>query len=63
MKAYIDRKNSELITVGFNPELARKYMLALGLENWGWIDELDDNTLCHRFPESWEIVKLEDEEK
>jgi hypothetical protein len=59
MKAYIDRKNSELITVGFNPELARKYMLALGLENWGWIDESGD----WRLPESWEIVKLEDEEK
>jgi hypothetical protein len=56
MKAYIDRKNSELITVGFNPELARKHMLALGLESWAWIAEADDRAN----PESWEIVKLEE---
>ena len=56
MKAYIDRKNSELITVGFNPELARKHMLALGLENWSWIAEADD----WGNPELWVIVKLEE---
>lgn len=56
MKAYIDHKNSELITIGCNPELARKHMLALGLENWAWIAEEDDRAN----PESWEIVKLEE---
>jgi hypothetical protein len=56
MKAYIDHKNSELITVGFNPELARKHMIALGLESWAWIAESDDRAN----PESWEIVKLEE---
>jgi hypothetical protein len=55
MKAYIDRKNSELVTVGFNPELALKYMIALDLENWSWIAEADD----WGNPESWEIIELE----
>jgi hypothetical protein len=56
MKAYIDSKNSELITIGFDPDFARKHMIALGLERWAWIDEKDDRAI----PDCWETINLED---
>lgn len=55
MKAYIDRKTSELITIGWMPEFAREQVTALGLTGWGWID---DNGRA--IPASWEEVELLD---
>ena len=54
MKAYIDRKSSELIITGFYPEFAREQMNFLGLERWGWIE--DDG--CRAIPDSWEEIEL-----
>lgn len=55
-KAYIDRINSELIVIGWNPNWAREQMLALGLKSWAWIDS-DDRAI----PDSWETIELLDE--
>jgi len=56
MKAYIDRKNSELITIGFDPDFAHRHMIALGLERWAWIDKKDDRAI----PDCWETVNIVD---
>jgi hypothetical protein len=53
MKAYIDRKANELVTVGFDPEFAREQMNLLGLERWGWIRDND-----RAIPDSWEEIEL-----
>jgi hypothetical protein len=53
MKAFIDHKSSELITVGFDPEFAREQMNLLGLERWAWIEDND-----RAIPDSWEEIEL-----
>lgn len=55
-KAYIDRSNSELIVIGWDPYWSRKQMLALGLKSWAWIDS-DDRAI----PDSWEAIEVLDE--
>jgi len=52
MKAFIDKERSELITIGFKPELARLNMIELNLTSWAWIDE--DRAI----PASWEEIEL-----
>ena len=54
-KAYIDRKNSELVTLGFDPEMAREQMGKLGLKSWGWVDDKGDRAI----PDSWEEIELD----
>ncbi len=53
MTAYIDRKISELITIGFHPEIAREQTNLLGLERWAWIE--DNN---RAIPDDWEEIEL-----
>jgi hypothetical protein len=52
-KAFIDRKNNELITIGFDPEWAAEKVKEQGLDRWGWIDDNGRN-----IPASWEAVEL-----
>lgn len=52
MKAFIDREQSELITIGYNPELARLNMVELGLIGWAWVG--DDRAT----PSGWEEIEL-----
>jgi|688.fasta_scaffold00081_143 hypothetical protein len=52
-KAFIDRKNNELITIGFDPEWAAEKVKEQGLDRWGWIDDNDRD-----IPASWEAVEL-----
>jgi hypothetical protein len=52
MKAFIDREQSELITIGYNPELARLNVVALGLFGWAWVG--DDRAI----PAGWEEIEL-----
>jgi hypothetical protein len=56
MKAFIDREQSELITIGYNPELARLNMVELGLIGWAWVG--DDRAT----PAGWEEIELPIEE-
>lgn len=51
MKAYIDVSTAQLITIGFQPDLARELMLMFGLKTWAWIDEND-----RAIPVSWEPI-------
>jgi hypothetical protein len=55
IKAYIDHDNSELITIGFNPDWARVKVKELELKGWSWIDEKDDRAN----PIGWKAVELE----
>ena len=54
MKAYIDRKASELVTIGFHPDFAREQTNLLGLKTWVWIE--DDG--CRAIPDAWEEIEL-----
>ena len=56
MKAFIDRNNSELITIGFHPEFAREQMNLLGLIRWAWIEK-DDRAI----PDAWEEIELSED--
>lgn len=53
-KAYIDTKNNELVTIGFDPEWAAEKVKEQGLDGWGWIDGNDRD-----IPTSWEEVELQ----
>jgi hypothetical protein len=53
MKAYVDRKADELVTIGFDPEFAREQVNLLGLKGWAWIE--DDG---RAIPDSWEEIEL-----
>jgi hypothetical protein len=55
MKAYIDVGNAQLVTIGFQPDLARELMLLFGLNDWGWVDESN-----RAIPASWELVWVDD---
>lgn len=55
MKAYIDVGTAQLITIGFQPDLARELMLMFGLKSWAWIDEND-----RAIPVSWEPIWADD---
>jgi hypothetical protein len=52
MKAFIDREQSELIIIGWKPELARLNMIELGLARWAWVG--DDRAT----PVGWEVIEL-----
>ena len=54
-KAFIDRKNYQLITIGFDPEMAKEQVQKLGLETWGWISESNDRAI----PDAWEEIELD----
>lgn len=54
-KAFIHRGDSQLITIGFDPEMAEKQVKKLGLETWGWITESETRAI----PEVWEEIELD----
>jgi hypothetical protein len=55
MKFYIDVGNAELITLGYEPEIAREMMNRFGLRAWSWVD-----VNRRAIPASWEPIWIED---
>ena len=54
-KAFINRADATLITIGFDPEMAEKQVKKLGLEAWGWISKSETTAI----PEAWEAIELD----
>lgn len=56
MKAFIDEENYTLITIGYNPKLAKEAVDALGLLSWVWADEDYAETALEKRPGLIEIT-------
>jgi hypothetical protein len=54
-KAFIHRADSQLITIGYDPEMAEKQVKKLGIETWGWISESNNRAI----PDAWEEIELD----